>query len=96
MSRVDPSGKCSDVNIIETENTPIMQVLLCPATSLSNFVTTNRAYSLFLYETFIQNRSYLLRYVERITCSDWLDMESAGLEILHLKPEDAQYQKPKP
>jgi len=89
MSRVSSDGKCSEINIVETETTPVFEALLPSSTSLSNLVTWNRAYSVFPHETFIEKRAYLLRHPTKMTTSEWVDTESLDLDMFPLKRQDA-------
>lgn len=93
MSRVNSDGKCSEVNIVETAMTPVLEALLPSSTSLSNLITWNRAYSVFPHETFIDKRGYLLRHPTKMTTSEWVDTESLGLDMFPLKRQDALDEK---
>lgn len=88
-SRVDSDGKSSEINIVETKKTPVFGALLPSSTSLTNFVTWNRVYSVFPRETFIEKRAYLLRHPTKMTSSEWVDTESIGLDMSPLKRQDA-------
>jgi hypothetical protein len=89
MRRTASNGDVCDINITETQNTPVYGILHYPTTFLLTFITWNRAYSILPYETFVSKRTYLLERIDTFATICWQAAENAGLEVFHMGLDEA-------
>jgi hypothetical protein len=66
MKRVVYDGCTLEIKVVVTRDTPLMYLLRERATSYVNFITWERAYSVFGYQTFFKKITYPLHHIENI------------------------------
>ena len=78
------------VAIVELETPPFSRIRNAAFTSDVNFITWNKAYSVFAYQTFILQEGYLLKHVADIAADRTLKVwDNIGISIAPVNFQDA-------
>jgi hypothetical protein len=73
-----PDGPIKRIIVVETLSTPVLKLTgqACSLTCIVNFISWNKAYSVFPYHTWVENKAFALTHIKTVIAAPSIDFQT--------------------